>query len=149
MNYVARDDFDGRKVRYVGDCLHAIMATGDARHTDESQTVRTAVLAAAGIRSSFDLCRELLPGASDLGIAHWQSSLGRHLLRGWGSVVMPVSAAHQVARPVSRKRSRPPVTARKRVSARQRLLQQILMSGDYLPMVDTRDTLVIVRPQHC
>ena len=69
MNYVARDDFDGRKVRYVGDCLHALIAEGDTRNTDERATVRTAVLAAAGIRSSFDLCRTILPNIGELGIA--------------------------------------------------------------------------------
>lgn len=69
MNHVARDDFGGRKVRYVGDCLHAVLAEGDARTTDSTASVRTAVLAAAGIHSSFELCRRLLPGASTLGIA--------------------------------------------------------------------------------
>lgn len=66
MNYVARDDFLGRKVRYIGDCLHA---EGDARATDERATVRTAVLAAGGIRSSFDLCQRLLPNIGRLGIS--------------------------------------------------------------------------------
>lgn len=69
MNYVARDDFAGRKVRYIGDCLHALMAEGDGRNTDERGTVRSAVLAAAAIRSSFDLCRTILPNIGELGIA--------------------------------------------------------------------------------
>lgn len=69
MNYVARDDFGGRKVRYIGDCLQAILAEGDSRDVDERATVRKAVLAASGIYSSFELCRELLPDVEDLGIA--------------------------------------------------------------------------------
>jgi hypothetical protein len=69
MNFVARDDFGGRKVRYIGDCLQAILAEGDSCQTDERATVRRAVLAATGIYSSFELCRELLPGADCLGIA--------------------------------------------------------------------------------
>lgn len=69
MNFVARDDFGGRKVRYIGDCLQAILAEGDSRSTDERTTVRNAVLAATGIYSSFELCRELLPDADSLGIA--------------------------------------------------------------------------------
>jgi class 3 adenylate cyclase len=69
MAAVMRDDFGGRKVRFVGDCLHAIIAEGDARKTDEAKTIRSAVLAASGIRSSFDLCRTRLPGAAGLGIA--------------------------------------------------------------------------------
>ncbi len=69
MAAVVRDDFGGRKVRFVGDCLHAILAEGDHRATEEQRTVKTAVFAAAGIRSSFNLCRMLLPGAGSLGIA--------------------------------------------------------------------------------
>lgn len=69
MNFVARDDFDGRKVRYIGDCLQAILAEGNSRETDARATVRKAVLAATGVYSSFELCRDLLPGADVLGIA--------------------------------------------------------------------------------
>lgn len=67
---VLQTDFDGRKVRYIGDCLHGLIAVGDARATDERGTVRAAVLAAGAIRSSFNLCRTVLPGLSSLeGIA--------------------------------------------------------------------------------
>lgn len=69
MNFVARDDFGGRKVRYIGDCLQAILAEGDTHNTEERATVRKAVLAATGIYSSFELCRQLLPDAKPLGIA--------------------------------------------------------------------------------
>lgn len=90
MNHVARDDFGGRKVRYVGDCLHAILAEGDARSTDASASVRTGVLAAAGIHSSIELCRAMLPSASRLGIAVGlelgQTPIARLGLRGEASV---------------------------------------------------------------
>lgn len=67
---VLQKDFGGRKVRYVGDCLHGLVAEGDARSTDEKRSVKTAVLAAGGIRSSFNLCRQVLPGLAGLdGIA--------------------------------------------------------------------------------
>lgn len=69
MADVLQRDFGGRKVRFVGDCLHGVLAEGDARETDERETVRKAVLAAGGIRSSFELCRSLLPGIAGLGIA--------------------------------------------------------------------------------
>jgi len=64
-----RDDFGGRKVRYIGDCLQAILAEGDARSTRPQDSVEQAVLAAGGLRSSFDLCRRELPGIADLGLA--------------------------------------------------------------------------------
>lgn len=67
---VLQKDFDGRKVRYIGDCLHGLIAEGDARSTDEKRSVKAAVLAASGIRSSFNLCRQILPGLAGLeGIA--------------------------------------------------------------------------------
>lgn len=70
MADVLQKDFGGRKVRFIGDCLHGLIAEGDARQTDERATVRAAVLAAAGIRSSFELCLKLLPGLSNLeGVA--------------------------------------------------------------------------------
>lgn len=66
---VLKEDFDGRKVRFIGDCLHGLMAEGTAFEIDERETVLRSVMCAAGIRSSFDLCREILPGISHLGIA--------------------------------------------------------------------------------
>lgn len=69
MAAVLRDDFAGRKVRFVGDCIHGLVAEGDARQTDQLATMRTAVNAAAGLRSSFNLCRGMLPGIEDLGLA--------------------------------------------------------------------------------
>ncbi|MBI0532000.1 adenylate/guanylate cyclase domain-containing protein [Sphingomonas sp. TX0522] len=69
MAAVLRDDFAGRKVRFVGDCIHGLVAEGDARQTNGMETMRTAVKAAAGLRSSFNLCRDMLPGIESLGLA--------------------------------------------------------------------------------
>lgn len=67
---VLQQDFAGRKVRYIGDCLHGLIAEGDTRYTDERRTVRSAILAAGAIRSSFNLCQAVLPGLEVLeGIA--------------------------------------------------------------------------------
>lgn len=65
----AREDFNGRKVRFIGDCLQAIVAEGDARSTDSKATVEQAILMAGGLRSSFDLCRQELEGVNQLGLA--------------------------------------------------------------------------------
>lgn len=62
-------DAGGRKVRFIGDCLHGLIAAGSRTVTDEPATVTGAVEAAAGMRSSFELCQSLLPGAADLGLA--------------------------------------------------------------------------------
>ncbi|MGC1271580.1 MAG: adenylate/guanylate cyclase domain-containing protein [Croceibacterium sp.] len=69
LGAVLRDDFAGRKVRYIGDCIHGLLAEGDRLQTDTTATMRRAVDAAAGMRSSFDLCREILPGIETLGLA--------------------------------------------------------------------------------
>lgn len=64
-----KQDFDGRKVRFIGDCIHALLAEGTRVATDEPATVRAAVHAAAGMRSSFELCQASLPNVRQLGIA--------------------------------------------------------------------------------
>jgi class 3 adenylate cyclase len=64
-----RDDFGGRKVRFIGDCLHGIIAEGSSASTDEQETVESMLLAAGGIRSSFELCRTLLQDIDTLGLA--------------------------------------------------------------------------------
>lgn len=63
------NDFGGRKVRYVGDALDGIIAEGTSQTTNLSETVTTAALTAAGMRSSFGLILERLPTAQKLGLA--------------------------------------------------------------------------------
>lgn len=66
---VLKADFSGRKVRFIGDCLHGILAEGDRFSTDAGATVETGVLCAGGMRSSFELCQLMLPGIRGLGLA--------------------------------------------------------------------------------
>ncbi|WP_230290996.1 adenylate/guanylate cyclase domain-containing protein [Croceicoccus sp. Ery5] len=69
MAAVLREDFGGRKVRFVGDCVHGLLAEGNSRETNAMDSVRASVNAAGGIRSSFDLCKMALPGIAGLGLA--------------------------------------------------------------------------------
>jgi class 3 adenylate cyclase len=69
MAAVLRDDFGGRKVRFIGDCVHGLIAEGNAYETNASDTMRVSVKAAGGVRSSFELCKAVLPGIADLGLA--------------------------------------------------------------------------------
>ncbi|MGP9820044.1 adenylate/guanylate cyclase domain-containing protein [Salinarimonas sp. NSM] len=66
---VLKEDFDGRKVRFIGDCIHGLLAEGTRTSTNEKESVRSAVFCAGGLRSSFNLCRQLLPGIQNLGLA--------------------------------------------------------------------------------
>lgn len=63
------EDYSGRKVRFIGDCIHGLLAEGTSYETDPSESVVKAVKAAAGMRSSFELCQEELGGIDRLGIA--------------------------------------------------------------------------------
>jgi hypothetical protein len=69
MAAVLREDFGGRKVRFVGDCVHGLVAEGNSRETNAMDSIRASVNAAGGIRSSFDLCKMALPGIAGLGLA--------------------------------------------------------------------------------
>lgn len=69
MNAVVQNDFGGRKVRFIGDCILAILAEGSAREIDLQRTVTRAALCAGALRSSFDLCGEIMPEARQLGLA--------------------------------------------------------------------------------
>jgi class 3 adenylate cyclase len=64
-----KEDFDGRKVRFIGDCIHGLVAEGTRHETDCPSSVEAAVGAAAGMRSSFELCQEVLPNIRALGLA--------------------------------------------------------------------------------
>jgi hypothetical protein len=97
MGAVLRDDFGGRKVRYIGDCVHGLLAEGSKIETDAMDTMKKSVDAAAGLRSSFELCREMLPGIQDLGLAigidYGTTPICRLGLRGDASVRAAASRA--------------------------------------------------------
>ncbi|NKK36343.1 guanylate cyclase [Rhizobium leguminosarum bv. viciae] len=91
------EDFDGRKVRFIGDCIHGLLAAGTALETDASASVVSAVKAAGGLRSSFELCQQELDGIEDLGIAigleFGETPITRIGIRGDRSVRCSVSRA--------------------------------------------------------
>jgi class 3 adenylate cyclase len=65
-------DFAGRKVRFIGDCIHGLAVEGTAQTTDEEATISTMTLCAGAMRSSFNLAIEKLERegteASSLGL---------------------------------------------------------------------------------
>jgi class 3 adenylate cyclase len=67
LNAVLKDDFGGKRVRFIGDCIQGVLAEGT---TDEaSTTVDAAALCASGMRSSFALCQKMLSGMETLDLA--------------------------------------------------------------------------------
>jgi class 3 adenylate cyclase len=70
---VLHEDFAGRKIRFIGDCVHGVMVEGTAQTTDAAQSAENAMLCAAAMRSSFELALGLLEAggvdAGELGLA--------------------------------------------------------------------------------
>ncbi len=97
MAATLREDFGGRKVRYVGDCLHGLIAEGDRFSVDAEETVTTALHAAGGVRSSFELCQDMLRPSRVLGLAigveYGHTPISRLGIRGDRSVRCAASRA--------------------------------------------------------
>ena len=68
LEAVLSAEFEGRRVRFIGDCIHGLMAEGTARTTDSEASVSDAVLCAGALRSSFDVCLGML-GDEDVDTA--------------------------------------------------------------------------------
>jgi class 3 adenylate cyclase len=73
LERVLSKEFQGRRVRFIGDCVHGLICEGTAHTTDEVATVSSATLLAGALRSSFDLALERLQEhgyeIGDLGLA--------------------------------------------------------------------------------
>ncbi len=96
LHNVLKDDFSSRKVRYIGDCIHGLLAVGQPNAIDTQMSVIEAVQCAAAMRSSFNLIRQML-ALDTLGLAIGVetgitpvSRIGR---RGDGSVRVASSSA--------------------------------------------------------
>lgn len=63
MDCVLSADFDGRRIRFIGDCVHGLMCEGTAHTTDESASVSDATLCVGALRSSFKVALEKLSHA--------------------------------------------------------------------------------------
>jgi len=72
LDAVLHTDFAGRKVRFIGDCVHGLAVEGTAQTTDEKETISNLTLCAGGMRSSFNLAllklKENGTDASSLGL---------------------------------------------------------------------------------
>jgi len=94
---VLQSDFEGRKVRLIGDCVQGICAEGTAVADDPPSAVTTGVLCAAGMQSSFDLIQKLLPDAQGLGLVvgldYGQTPATRLGIRGDKSIRVATSQA--------------------------------------------------------
>jgi hypothetical protein len=73
LDAVLHEDFKGRKVRFIGDCVHGLLVEGTAQTTDVEETISNITLCAAAMRSSFDIALKRLKAngtdADSLGLA--------------------------------------------------------------------------------
>ncbi|WP_288131591.1 adenylate/guanylate cyclase domain-containing protein [Microbulbifer sp.] len=73
LERVVTSDFNGRRVRFIGDCVQALSCEGTAHSTDEGKTVSESTRLAGALRSSFNLAIERLRAqgykAENLGLA--------------------------------------------------------------------------------
>lgn len=73
LDAVLHKDFAGRKIRFIGDCVHGVLVEGTAATTDAEETAKNALLCAAAMRSSFALALDMLDeegvDIGDLGLA--------------------------------------------------------------------------------
>ncbi|MGY8625813.1 adenylate/guanylate cyclase domain-containing protein [Chromobacterium violaceum] len=68
LDAVLYEDFAGKKVRFIGDCIHGILIEGTAANTDDEETAKNAMLCAAAMRSSFAVAlNELKAEGIDVG----------------------------------------------------------------------------------
>ena len=73
LDAVLTEDFGGREIRFIGDCVHGVIGEGTAQTADTEASASTAILCAGGLRSGFVRALELLEDegvdVAGLGIA--------------------------------------------------------------------------------
>lgn len=73
MERVLHTEFEGRRIRFIGDCMHGLLCEGTAQTTEAETTVTNATLLSGALRSSFELALERLAekgyATGDLGLA--------------------------------------------------------------------------------
>lgn len=109
LNDVLKEDFGGKRVRFIGDCIHGVIGAG-AVFDDDAAAIKQAALCASGMGNSFRLCKEIVGGLDELdlaiGIEHGPTPLTRLGLRGDDSVRCAASRAVVVSERVQQSISR-------------------------------------------
>jgi len=68
LNSVLQDDFNGKRVRFIGDCIQGLLAEGRTQDSP-SASVKQSCLCASGMRSSFLLSQQILGSIDQLDLA--------------------------------------------------------------------------------
>lgn len=68
LNDVLRQDFGGKRVRFIGDCIHGLLAEGQASD-DPEESVEQGLYCGFGMRSSFSLAQTMLGDLDAIDLA--------------------------------------------------------------------------------
>jgi len=68
LNDVLGEDFGGKRIRFIGDCIQGCLAAGKTED-DPASAVRDGVLCASGMRESFALCQKIVNPGSSIDLA--------------------------------------------------------------------------------
>lgn len=60
LDMVLSKDFEGRRIRFIGDCIHGLMCSGTAQNTDTTSSISDATLCVGALRSGFNLALKQL-----------------------------------------------------------------------------------------
>lgn len=90
LDNVLTGDFEGRKIRFIGDCLHGVFCLGTAQTTETENTISEATLCCGALRSSFNLALTKLNDAGidadelglQIGFDYGQTSISRLGIKG-------------------------------------------------------------------
>jgi len=68
LNDVLKEDSGGKRVRFIGDCIHGLLAEGRLKD-DPPTAIDDAIMCAAGMKDSFVLCQQMIGGIDMLDLA--------------------------------------------------------------------------------
>jgi class 3 adenylate cyclase len=68
LNDVLTQDFGGKRVRFIGDCIQGCLAAGKTQD-DPASTVREAALCASAMQDSFELCERIVRSGAAIDLA--------------------------------------------------------------------------------
>lgn len=66
---VLEQDFGGRKIRFIGDCIHGVLAEGTKSHVDSLESVTESAKCSGGLRGSFEMCQQHFKETDQLGLS--------------------------------------------------------------------------------
>lgn len=101
LRAVLEQDFDGKKLRFIGDCIEGLSYSGSSKEIDARVTVAEGIRIAAAMLSSLEVCKDELGDIEDLelsvGLEIGSTPVSRIGIRGERSVRVASSNATATA----------------------------------------------------